>query len=222
MINKLILADNQSVFRTGMARLIAIEDDCRIVGQCDDLPRLIKAVTCSSNVLVLFAASLRPELAALGTMLRETGSTAIAILEDQDNAQEYTRAGIRGIIYRDVSNAGLLQCVRKVGAGGSYVQPRSTGPQHGMESDVVADRVRERLTPKELKIVELILQGYKNRDIADELKNSEQVIKNYMRSIFDKTGVSDRLELALFAMHHKILVIPPGKETRPLPVAAVC
>ena len=51
----------------------------------------------------------------------------------------------------------------------------------------------------------MILQGYKNREIAEELKNSEQVIKNYLRSIFDKTGVSDRLELALFTMHHKIL-----------------
>jgi DNA-binding NarL/FixJ family response regulator len=70
---------------------------------------------------------------------------------------------------------------------------------------MVAERVRDRLTPKELKILGLILQGYKNKDIAEELKNSEQVIKNYLRSIFDKTGVSDRLELALFTMHHKIL-----------------
>ena len=220
MIHKLILADNQSVFRTGMARLLAIEDDCRIIGQCDDLPRLLKAVACSSNVTVLFAASLKVELAPFVTLLRETGSSAIAILEDQESVLEYHRAGVRGIVYRDISNAGLLQCVRKVGAGGSYTQPRDVGPLRGMEGDAIADRVRERLTPKELKIVELILQGYKNRDIAEELHNSEQVIKNYMRSIFDKTGVSDRLELALFAMHHKILVIPPAKDLVAFPVSA--
>ncbi len=84
----------------------------------------------------------------------------------------------------------------------------------GWETDVVAERVRDRLTPKELQIVGLLLKGYKNRDIAEELNNSEQVIKNYLRSIFDKTGVSDRLELALFAMHHRILATGTPKDSR--------
>jgi len=70
---------------------------------------------------------------------------------------------------------------------------------------MISERVRERLSPKELSIIGLLLKGYKNREIAEELHNSEQVIKNYLHSIFDKTGVSDRLELALFAMHHQLL-----------------
>ena len=66
-------------------------------------------------------------------------------------------------------------------------------------------RVRDRLTPKEMRIVALIVQGCKNREIALRLKTTEQVIKNYLRSIYDKTGVSDRLELALFTIHHRVL-----------------
>ena len=66
-------------------------------------------------------------------------------------------------------------------------------------------RVRERLTPKELKITAFIVQGCKNKEIAVRLGTTEQVIKNYLRSIYDKTGVSDRLELALFTIHHRIL-----------------
>ena len=66
-------------------------------------------------------------------------------------------------------------------------------------------RVRDRLTPKELKIVALIVQGCKNKEIAVRLNMTEQVIKNYLRSVYDKTGVSDRLELALFTIHHRIL-----------------
>ena len=73
------------------------------------------------------------------------------------------------------------------------------------EEDMVGTRVRDRLTPKEMRIVALIVQGCKNREIALRLKTTEQVIKNYLRSIYDKTGVSDRLELALFTIHHQVL-----------------
>jgi DNA-binding NarL/FixJ family response regulator len=70
---------------------------------------------------------------------------------------------------------------------------------------MVGARVRDRLTPKELRIVALIVQGYKNKDIAAHLGTTEQVIKNYLRNVYDKIGVSDRLELALFTIHHRIL-----------------
>ena len=73
------------------------------------------------------------------------------------------------------------------------------------EQDSVGARVRDRLTPKEMQIVALIVQGCKNKDIARQLGTKEQVIKNYLRSIYDKIGVSDRLELALFTLHHKLL-----------------
>ena len=73
------------------------------------------------------------------------------------------------------------------------------------EEDMVGTRVRDRLTPKEMRIVALIVQGCKNREIAQRLKTTEQVIKNYLRSVYDKTGVSDRLELALFTIHHRVL-----------------
>ena len=74
-----------------------------------------------------------------------------------------------------------------------------------IEDDIVGARVRDRLTPKEMKIVALIVQGCKNKEIAIRLMTTEQVIKNYLRSIYDKTGVSDRLELALFTIHHRML-----------------
>ena len=205
MIHKVILADNQSVFRTGAARLFAVEDDFRIIGQCDDLPRLMKAASSTPNASIVFAASLQPDIATLVRSAVEVGSKMTAILENDESPQAYLTAGVRGIVHRDILNTELLRCVRQVGRGEVFVQKRATGGPTGFESDMVAERVRDRLTPKELKILGLILQGYKNREIAEELKNSEQVIKNYLRSIFDKTGVSDRLELALFTMHHKIL-----------------
>jgi DNA-binding CsgD family transcriptional regulator len=78
-------------------------------------------------------------------------------------------------------------------------------PSELTENDMVGLRVRDRLTPKELRIVALIVQGYKNKEIATQLGTTEQVIKNYLRNVYDKIGVSDRLELALFTIHHRIL-----------------
>lgn len=205
MIHKVILADNQSVFRTGAARLFAVEDDFRIIGQCDDLARLMKAAASTPKASIVFAASLQPDIAALVRSAKDIGSTTTAVLENDESPQAYLTAGVRGVVHRDILNTELLRCVRQVGRGEVFVQKRIASGPTGFESDMVAERVRDRLTPKELKILGLILQGYKNREIAEELKNSEQVIKNYLRSIFDKTGVSDRLELALFTMHHKIL-----------------
>jgi len=223
MIHKIILADNQSVFRTGAARLFAVEDDFRLVAQCDDLARLMKSAASMPNATIVFAASLHPDINALVKAAAEVGSTTTAVLENEESPQAYITAGVRGIVHRDILNTELMRCVRQVGRGETFVQKRATAGPTGFESDQVAERVRDRLTPKELKILGLILQGYKNKDIAEELKNSEQVIKNYLRSIFDKTGVSDRLELALFTMHHKILAhaATRANDTKGPPPAAV-
>jgi DNA-binding NarL/FixJ family response regulator len=74
------------------------------------------------------------------------------------------------------------------------------------EDNVVGTR-SDRLTPKEIRIEALIVHGCKNRQIATRLKTTEQVIRNYLRNIYDKTGVSDRLGLVVFTFHHRVLVL---------------
>ncbi len=108
------------------------------------------------------------------------------------------------MVYRNVTSAALVDCVRKVARGETWVQDVAV-PSELTENDMVGLRVRDRLTAKELRIVALIVQGYKNKEIATQLGTTEQVIKNYLRNVYDKIGVSDRLELALFTIHHRIL-----------------
>jgi DNA-binding NarL/FixJ family response regulator len=108
------------------------------------------------------------------------------------------------VIFRNVTAPALVECVRRVAAGETWLPPQLV-PHEAPEDDMVGTRVRDRFTPKEMRIVALIVQGCKNREIAVRLKTTEQVIKNYLRSIYDKTGVSDRLELALFTIHHRVL-----------------
>jgi len=203
-MNKIILADNQAIFRAGTAKILAMEDDFRIIAQCPDSDRLYQAIDAFRGVVLMFAATLKTDLNMLMERLAQVGSRSIAILENNDSPQSYVSAGVEGLVYRNVSGPALLDCARRVAGGERFQQP-ATGNGELLEEDAVGVRVRDRLTTKEMKIVALITQGCKNKEIAIRLGTTEQVVKNYLRSIYDKTGVSDRLELALFTMHHKML-----------------
>ncbi len=201
---KVILADSQAIFRAGTAKVLAMDEELRIIAQCSDVERMMHAITTFPGAVVLYAAVLKPEMARLRALLETHGSRAVVVAENSESAAGYMQQGCRGVLFRNSSASALVECVRKVGAGESW-QPLQTMSGPGMDDDAVGARVRDRLTPKEMRIVALIVQGCKNREIAQRLKTTEQVIKNYLRSIYDKTGVGDRLELALFTLHHRVL-----------------
>ena len=203
-MNKLILADSQAIFRAGTAKVLAMDEELRIIAQCTDLDRMYHAITTFPGAIVLFAASLRPDLTRLRMLLETMGSRGIVIAENSEVAGSYLQQGFRGVVFRNVTGPSMVECVRRVCAGDTWLPPQVMMPD-SPEEDMVGTRVRDRLTPKEMRIVALIAQGCKNREIAIRLKTTEQVIKNYLRSIYDKTGVSDRLELALFTIHHRVL-----------------
>ena len=203
-MNKIILADNQAIFRAGTAKVLAMEDDVRIIAQCPDCDRLYHAVETFRGSVVIFASALKPDFSFLMQRIKNSGSRAIVIAENNESSGQYTSMGVSGILYRNVASSAMIDCVRRVLHGESCIQPVVAG-MDSQEEDMVGTRVRDRLTPKEMKIVALIVQGCKNKEIATRLGTTEQVIKNYLRSIYDKTGVSDRLELALFTIHHRTL-----------------
>jgi DNA-binding NarL/FixJ family response regulator len=203
-MHKIILADNQAVFRTGTAKVLAMEDDLRIIAQCPDCPRLYRALTTFRGAIVIVAASMRPDLAQVIAGARSAGSRLILVAENGEVPAPAVSIDLHGLIYRNVSKTALLETVRQVIRGERSIHPVEASKDAGPE-DLVGARVRDRLTPKEMKIVALIVQGCKNREIGLRLGTTEQVIKNYLRSIYDKTGVSDRLELALFTIHHRML-----------------
>ncbi|HUZ03984.1 MAG TPA: response regulator transcription factor [Acidobacteriaceae bacterium] len=203
-MKKIVLADNQSIFRAGIAKVLAAQEDVRIVAQCLDTEHLQQAASSARGSIVLFTTTLQPEYESLVRLIHAAASRAIVIAENNDSPQHFVGKEIDGLLFRDVSGPTLIECVQRVANGASYTQAR-TGRSLPEEIDSVGARVRLRLTPKEMEIVALIVQGYKNKQIAIQLGTTEQVIKNYLRSVYDKTGVSDRLELALFTIHHRIL-----------------
>ena len=203
-MNKIILADNQAIFRAGTAKILAMEDDFRIIAQCPDSERLYQAIDAFRSVILIFASSLALDLSLFAQRIARSGSSSIVILENTDTPEPFLSAGVQGLVYRNVGSPVLIDCVRQVASGTLFQQPAANGLSH-LHEDLVGARVRDRLTLKEMKIVALIVQGCKNKEIAIRLGTTEQVVKNYLRNVYDKTGVSDRLELALFTIHHKML-----------------
>ena len=202
-MNRIILADNQAIFRAGAARVIALEDDMRIVAQCDDLARLSNAIDTWRGAILLFSSSMQLDPNAVIAHARAAGIRTIYIAENGSEVPEELARALDGVLFRSVAGSGLLECIRRVASGQHSFQHSNVTSI--LAQDMVGARVRDRLTPKEIQIVALIVQGCKNKLIASQLNTKEQVIKNYLRSIYDKTGVSDRLELALFTIHHRVL-----------------
>jgi DNA-binding NarL/FixJ family response regulator len=208
-MNRLILADNQAIFRAGAARVLALEDDMRIVAQCEDAAKLFTAVDALRGSVLVVSTSLRLDLRDLLARARSAGSRTILVSENTEQIADDLAGLFDGVLCRNVTGSVLVDCVRRVALGQRFVQRSNVTTMQ--TADSVGSRVRDRLTPKEIQIVALIVQGCKNKDIATQLGTKEQVIKNYLRSIYDKTGVSDRLELALFTIHHRALAEAAAK-----------
>jgi len=202
-MNKILLADNQELFRVGMARILASEKDFHLVAECADLERLLLSVEAYRSSIVLFASALRPGYQDLMAHVKAAGSRAVVIAENSEPAHSFIAHDIRGVLYRNSAGKELVECVHRVIKGYWSIQRPSEAT--GSEEDSIGTRVRDRLTPREMQVVSLLVQSCKNKEIALRLGTTEQVVKNYLRSIYDKTGVSDRLELALFTMHNRIL-----------------
>jgi DNA-binding NarL/FixJ family response regulator len=200
---QIILADNQAIFRTGVARVLAMQDDMQLAAQCADEERLKEAVGSLRRSIVIFPSSIAGELGTLLDWIEQAGSRAVVIVEHGATLEEGVARRMNGIVTRSVAGTQLVECLHRVARGERCVQRAMVKSMPA--PDRIGAKVLERLTPKELQIVALIAEGCKNKEIATQLDTKEQVVKNYLRNIYDKVGVSDRLELALFTIHHRAL-----------------
>lgn len=203
MIN-VILADHLRIFRIGLAGALAAEDDIRIVGQPHSLEQLLHGVEkFRARVLVLSFAYL--DYLDEIKQVAARNQTAILLLADMgDVISPRLLSEVQGIMHRSADESTSVQCVRQL-ARGERVAYYSLSQANTIGQDSVGSRVGRRLSRIELKIIGCVVQGYKNREIARTMDTTECAIKNSLRRIYDKTGVFDRLQLALFVLHHRTL-----------------
>jgi DNA-binding NarL/FixJ family response regulator len=207
---RVVLADSQPIYRVGVKKIFALEDDIRVIAQADTLAGLHHAIQRFPTAMILLEGKLiAGTVDAIADLMRRAPRLKIIVQSahnDESNTSELYRRGVRGIIPRSISPHLLVKCVRKIAAGETWIDNQSVNlvieAFRSKDSALTSPLTRAHLSPKELAIITCITLGMRNKEIAFQLGTTEQVIKNYLRKVYDKLGVSDRLELALF-LHDK-------------------
>lgn len=185
----------------------------RVLRRTATLPELLQVLEETAiDVAVVFADIKHPELntlAVLRELRRRAPQTRAVVLfdtPDRDVVVEAFRAGARGVFCLENSSFKLLcRCITQVHAGqiwarsGELEEVLKAFSREGVVKLVNANGLRL-LTRREEDVVRLLVEGYQNREIARELRLSEHTVKNYLFRIFEKLGISSRVELVLYAL----------------------
>lgn len=214
---RVVLADDHPIVRDGLKKLLSLEDDIAVVGEASDGREVLQIVQDTRpDVLVLDLRMPHMDgLQALQSIQHLPEKPKVIILTASEDKNEFVHAmklGCSGIVLKQTAPELIVKSIRKVYAGEIWLDSHTTAAvmrqfAAPVETPGVPQfpigRTRERspLSQREREIVGLVAQGYKNREMAEKMFISEQTVKNHLHNIFDKLGVSDRLELALYAIH---------------------
>ncbi len=212
---RIVIADDHPIFRDGLRKLLEAEPGLKVVGEaCDGAEAVAMARQLTPDILLLDLAMPRlPGIEALRELVSTpTPVRTILLTASIERAQivEALQLGARGVVLKESATQLLLRSIRTVMAGQFWVGRESVSDLVATLRDLMptgAEQARQKafgLTPRELEVVSTIVAGYTNKDIAQKFTISEQTVKHHLTNIFDKLGVSTRLELALFAVNHRL------------------
>jgi DNA-binding NarL/FixJ family response regulator len=184
-----------------------------VVAQAESLAQTLSAVAKFPADVLLFESRISPNAPeAASEILQRAPQIKIILITSETDAEqtvEFLRRGVRGIVTCSIAPDLLVKCVRKVAEGETWLDNRGVNwvieAYRSQATLLTSPQPKNRLSEKELMIVSGVAQGMRNKEIAAEVGTTEQVIKNYLRKIYDKLGVSDRLELALYCIHHRLM-----------------
>ena len=217
---RIVVADDHPIFRDGLCRLLALEPDFEVVAQAQDGRQVLDVLQQHEPDILLLDLKM-PGLDGLATLQKLQNSkhkTRVIVLTASEDKNEFIQAmklGTSGIVLKQSATELLIKSIRKVNAGEIWLDSHTTAAvmrQFATGADEVSvgtpppgrERERSLLSQREREIVALVAQGFKNKEMAEKMFISEQTVKNHLHNIFDKLGVSDRLELALYAIHNNL------------------
>jgi DNA-binding NarL/FixJ family response regulator len=193
-----------------------LEDDFEVVGEAGDGREVLERLQeLDPDVLLLDLKMPHLDgLAALSVLQQQNNRTKVIVLTASDDKNEFVQAmklGCSGIVLKQTAPELIVKSIRKVNGGEIWLDSHTTaavmrqfaspGESGGPVNGGTKTRERSPLSQREREIVQLVAQGFKNKEMAEKMFISEQTVKNHLHNIFDKLGVSDRLELALYAIH---------------------
>ncbi|HWF47071.1 MAG TPA: response regulator transcription factor [Bryobacteraceae bacterium] len=219
---RVLIADGHPIVLEGLRSVLRNAPSVQIVGEAVDGMEALEQSLQLAPDIVLMELKL-PKLDGLTVLrnLQTRGSRSKVIIftgsENREELVEAMKLGCSGVLLKNAPNLLIEKSLRKVYDGEIWLDSNTTAavirqfatPAHdppfanGSNSEKVT-RERAQLSQREREIIVLIAQGYKNKEIAEKMFITEQTVKNHLHNIFDKVGVSDRLELALYAIHNSL------------------
>jgi two-component system, NarL family, nitrate/nitrite response regulator NarL len=213
---RIVIADDHPIFRDGLRKLLTLEDDFEVVAEARDGKEVLEVLELLEPDILLLDLKM-PGLDGLSALQRLQNSrikTKVIVLTASEDKNQFVQAmkfGTSGIVLKQTATELLIKSIRKVHAGEIWLDSHTTAAvmrQFSAPVEPLApgmrDRERSPLSQREREIVSLVAQGFKNKEMAEKMFISEQTVKNHLHNIFDKLGVSDRLELALYAIHKNL------------------
>jgi two-component system nitrate/nitrite response regulator NarL len=213
----IVIADDHPIFRDGLRRLLEAEPNLKVIGEAPDGVEAVRlARQLKPDILLLdLAMPKQPGLEALREMSTSAGAHPVRVIlltaaAEKNQIVEALQLGARGVVLKDSATQLLLKAIDTVMSGEYWVGRESVSNLVQYLRTLVqssGEEARQRkfgLTPRELEIVSAVVAGYSNREIAEYFKISEDTVKHHLSNIFDKLGVSTRLELALFAVNQSL------------------
>jgi two-component system, NarL family, nitrate/nitrite response regulator NarL len=216
---RIVIADDHPIFRDGLRRLLESESDLKVIGEARDGAEAVKlARQLKPDIMLLdLAMPKHPGLEALRELSTGGANSVRVILltaaAEKAQIVEALQLGARGVVLKDSATQLLLKAIHTVMDGEYWVGRESVSNLVQYLRTLVqssGDEARQKkfgLTPRELEIVSAVVAGFANKEIAEYFKISEDTVKHHLSNIFDKLGVSTRLELALFAVNQSLPII---------------
>ena len=202
----LVIADPHPVFLLGMERVLAAEPDMNVLANCGSAGEILQRVRVDRPDLMVLDINFhdRNGLEMIRELRQENSPVKVIILTNAlDDAQtiEALRLGVQGVLLKTMPAHFLPQCIRKVYAGGQWMEKQSLG--HAFEKmlrrEAGARRMATILTERETEIMCLVAQGFSNRQIGERLTVGEGTVKVHVHNIYTKLGVNNRVDLTLYA-----------------------
>jgi two-component system, NarL family, nitrate/nitrite response regulator NarL len=215
---KILIADDHAIFRDALRKLLDSDDEITIVGEAGNGADCIKMLGELKPDILLLDLRMPDKngLAVLEEVNFDTLPTRVIVLTAAEDDRDLVRAmrlGARGVVLKESAIDLLLKSIHCVHAGEIWLDRRMTAEvinAFSASSKPGARSEKPLLSDREMEVVRVVAQGFPNKEIGKKLFISEQTVKNHLHNIFDKLGVSDRLELALYAIHHRLIDKPDG------------
>lgn len=215
---RIVVADDHPVVRYGVKNMLLQEPGFEVVGEAEDGDVAItQTLELEPDILLLDLSMPRlPGLEAMRAIMAKSPRVKIILLTATISTQQIIEAlqiGARGILLKESVAGDLTKSLRAVLSGDYWIGGERVANllqalrELMAQAAAVPERKTYGLTPRELEVVTCIVEGCSNRDIAKQFSISEETVKRHLSNIFDKTGVSTRLELALFSIAHKLVAL---------------